>query len=204
MLSFFGWGSSPKNGSNGSPSSEESSSNGDQSPSSPTQFPPQPPPTQLANQPPQSNLNLKLLFGGMTFFAISLMITRRSLARKRLASIPPFYTGSIYHQPQVNGGVEAFEALNLATINVLSFGMMTTGAVLYSFNINELEDMRKIVRGGLESGGSGTKTDEELEREVSEWVVSVLGDRFEKQLEKEKMKKQVWESGKTDENDKAN
>lgn len=84
--------------------------------------------------------------------------------------------------------MEAFEALNLATINVLSFGMMSTGAVLYAFDINGLEDMRRIVRGGLEGADSG-KTDEELEREVTEWVVGVLGDRFEKRLEEEKLRR---------------
>lgn len=95
--------------------------------------------------------------------------------------------------------MEAFEALNLATINVLSFGMMGTGAVLYAFNINGLEDMRRIVRGGLDGEGNG-KTDEELEREVTEWVVGVLGDRFEKQLEKEKLKKALEEEGIVDGN----
>lgn len=85
--------------------------------------------------------------------------------------------------------MEALEALNLATINVLSFGMMASGAVAYAFNINGLEDMRRVVRSGLEEGGPGAaKTDEEMEKEVSQWVVSILGDRFETQLEKEKEK----------------
>jgi hypothetical protein len=132
----------------------------------------------------------------MAFFTLSILITRRASTKKRLASIPPFYTGSIYHQPQVNGAMEAFEALNLATINVLSFGMLASGAVAYAFDINGLEDLRRVVRGGLEGGGPGSgKTDEELEQEVTQWVVSVLGDRFEKQLEKEKMKKRL-EDGK--------
>lgn len=85
--------------------------------------------------------------------------------------------------------MEALEALNLATINVLSFGMMASGAVAYAFNINGLEDMRRVVRSGLDGEGPGAgKTDEELEKEVTQWVVSVLGDRFETQLEKEKEK----------------
>lgn len=88
--------------------------------------------------------------------------------------------------------MDAFEALNLATLNVLSFGMMAGGAAGYALNINGLDDMRRFVRAGLQ-GGSDTpvKSDEELEAEVTEWVSKVLGDRFEKQLEKEKAKRLV-------------
>lgn len=86
--------------------------------------------------------------------------------------------------------MEAFEALNLATINVFSFGMLAAGGVMYALDVNGLEDMRRLMRGGLEGVAEG-KSDEELENEVTEWVASVLGDRFEKQLEKEKARKRV-------------
>lgn len=96
----------------------------------------------------------------------------------------------MYHQPHSNSAGDAFEALNLATLNVISFGLMAGGAVGYALNINGLEDMRRFVRNGLQ-GGSDTpvKSDEELETEVTEWVAKILGDKFEKQLEKEKMKR---------------
>lgn len=84
--------------------------------------------------------------------------------------------------------MEAFEALNLATINVVSFGMMATGGVMYALDINGLDDMRRLMRGSLEEVAAG-KSDEELEKDVAEWVSSVLGDRFEKELEKERAKK---------------
>lgn len=71
--------------------------------------------------------------------------------------------------------------------------MMTSGGVLYALDINSLEDARRIMRAGLE-GGSASKSDEELENEVTEWVSSVLGERFQKQLERERAKKQL-ESG---------
>ncbi|KAJ5469687.1 hypothetical protein N7539_009305 [Penicillium diatomitis] len=136
------------------------------------------------------NTNLKLFFGGMAFFALSVFVTRRASLRKRLACVPPYYSSSIYHQPNVNGAMEAFEALNLATLNVISFGMMATGGVMYALNINGVEDMRRIMRGTLDDVAAG-KTDDELEKDVAEWVSSVLGDRFEKQLEKEKAKKRT-------------
>ncbi|OGE54247.1 hypothetical protein PENARI_c006G09334 [Penicillium arizonense] len=188
MVSFFGWGSSPK------PSESQQKPEEKPTPEQP-QRPEENPttlPMQLPRPPASENTNLKLLFGGMTFFALTVLVTRRAFNKKRIACIPPFYTSSIYHQPHSNSAMDAFEALNLATLNVLSFGMMAGGAAGYALNINGLDDMRRFVRAGLQ-GGSDTpvKSDEELEAEVTEWVSKVLGDRFEKQLEKEKAKRLV-------------
>ncbi|KAJ5153144.1 uncharacterized protein N7482_009622 [Penicillium canariense] len=183
MVSFFSWGSSSKSDSD-TPKPQECIN---------TILPPQPPsqPPQLAQQfASQDNTNLKLFCGGLAFFALSLYITRRATIRRRLACMPPFYSSSVYFQPNVNGAMEAFEALNLATINVISFSMMASGGVMCALNVNSLEDMRKVMRGSLEGVAAG-KSDEELEKEVAEWVSSVLGDRFDKQLEKEKAKKRT-------------
>ncbi|KAJ5111033.1 hypothetical protein N7532_001568 [Penicillium argentinense] len=188
MLSFLGWGSSSKSDANTPKHQDNASTKPDQSSSqlSPAATPTS---TQLA-QPPatKDTTNLKLLVGGMAFFAFSVFITRRAHIKKRIACIPPFYTSSMFHQPQANGAMEAFEALNLATINVMSFGMMTAGGIMYMLDVNGVDDMRRIMRGGLEGAAAG-KSDEELEKEVTDWVASVLGDRFEKQLEKERAKK---------------
>lgn len=102
----------------------------------------------------------------------------------------------------MSGAGEALEALNLASINVLSFGMMSSGAALYALNINTLDDARRIMRAGLE-GGSPSKSDEELEQDVTEWVSSVLGERFQKQLEKERAKKQ-FEAAQAESKEKKN
>jgi hypothetical protein len=189
MVSLFGWGSSPAPESSQAPQ-QKPSTDQPQIPASP------PPQTQLAQAPsPKPNTNLKLLFGGMTFFALSVLVTRRAFHKKRLACMPQFYTSSVYHSPHSNSAADAFEALNLATLNVISFGIMAGGAVGYALNINELEDLRKFVRAGLR-GGSDTpvKSDEELELEVTEWVSKVFGDKFEKELEKEKMKRAFQEA----------
>jgi hypothetical protein len=123
------------------------------------------------------------------------VITRRSLTRRRLASIPPFYTGSTYFKPDINGGMEAFEALNIATINVLSFAMMAAGGTLCAFDINTLEDLRTRVRGGLELNG---KSDGQVDAELEEWVASVLQRKdwksmqtvLEKEAEREEARKE--------------
>ncbi|KAL4951027.1 hypothetical protein BDW69DRAFT_196766 [Aspergillus filifer] len=126
--------------------------------------------------------NKKLFFGGALFFTLSVLTTRRAMMRRFKASIPPYYTSSTYHKPTVNGGFEAFEALHLATINVLSFSMFASGGVLWALGINGVEDLRKYVRRPeIEGGAAGTLTgdDKEMEREVEEWVVRTLGKRIE-------------------------
>ncbi|GAA84326.1 C6 zinc finger domain protein [Aspergillus luchuensis] len=132
--------------------------------------------------------NLKLLLGGLAFFTFSIYSTRRAMNRKFLASIPPYYTSSVYHKPNVSGGAEAFEALHLATMNVLSFGMMGAGGLLYALDINGVEDMRRFVRKGMVEGDGALMRgeDKELEREVEGWVEKVLGEKFGKELQREK------------------
>ncbi|RDH23289.1 hypothetical protein M747DRAFT_231926 [Aspergillus niger ATCC 13496] len=132
--------------------------------------------------------NLKLLLGGLAFFTFSIYSTRRAMNRKLLASVPPYYTSSVYHKPKVSGGAEAFEALHLATMNVLSFGMMSAGGALYALDINGVEDMRKFVRKGMVEGDGALMRgeDKELEKEVEGWVAKVLGEKFGKELQKEK------------------
>ncbi|RAH84792.1 hypothetical protein BO86DRAFT_272032, partial [Aspergillus japonicus CBS 114.51] len=130
--------------------------------------------------------NLKLLLGGTAFLALSIITTRRAIRRRRVAAIPPFYTSAPYHKPSVSGGVEAFEALNLATLNVLAFAMMSTGGVLYAMDINSVEDMRRYVRRASlteEEAARGVgEGDREMEREVEAWAAKVLGEKFGKEL----------------------
>ncbi|KAL4970156.1 DUF3433 domain-containing protein [Aspergillus stella-maris] len=126
--------------------------------------------------------NKKLFFGGALFFTLSILTTRRAMTRRFRASIPPYYTSSTYHKPSVNGGFEAFEALHLATINVLSFSMFAGGGALWALGINGVEDLRRYVRRPeIEGGAAGALTgdDKEMEREVEEWVVKTLGKRIE-------------------------
>ncbi|KAL5332852.1 hypothetical protein BJX70DRAFT_404142 [Aspergillus crustosus] len=124
--------------------------------------------------------NTKLFFGGAFFFAFSLITTRRALVRRFNAMIPPYYTSSIYHKPNVNGGGEAFEAFHLATINTLSFAMMASGGVLWAMGVNGLDDMRSYVRKRM-IGGSHELSDADklVEKDLEDWVVKYLGKKIE-------------------------
>jgi hypothetical protein len=81
---------------------------------------------------------------------------------------------------EVNGAMEAFEALNIATINVLSAGMMATGGLIWAFDISSLEDMRSKVRKTM--GGNGSSEDQAAEEELEEWFASVLSRKEFKHL----------------------
>ncbi|KAF7594815.1 hypothetical protein BBP40_008144 [Aspergillus hancockii] len=184
MFSFFRRGPSPTE----TPSEQTSTTqtNRSDSPQPQAQIQQRP-----ASQPELKIINpetkYKLLLGGLTFFAFSLWTTRRALNRRYLASVPPFYTSSLYHKPDVSGGAEAFEALNLATLNVLSLGMAATGGVMCALNVNGIDDMRNFVRKGFYSDeGDVTGADKELEAEVEAWVGNVLGEKFGIELKKEK------------------
>lgn len=163
-------------------------------------------PTTSSTPAVRLNNNTKLLLGGVMFSALSVLVTRRSIRRRKLASIPPYYTASVYHRPRVNGALEAFEALNIATVNVLSAGMLIAGGTLYALNVNSVNDMRRLMRGGGGEpddavGQAGPRTDEEIEEELQEWLASVLGKRMEKELrlarEKERLKREKERDDKT-------
>lgn len=115
---------------------------------------------------------LGLFFAGAGFFAITSLITRRSLVRKYKATFPKFYQPSNRPAGEVNGAMEALEALNIATINVFSVSMMVTGGLLYAFDISSLDDMKRNVRRKI--GVDVDRTDQDVEEEIEEWFATVL------------------------------
>ena len=65
--------------------------------------------------------------------------------------------------------------------------MAATGGVLYAFDINSLEDMRRKTRQSLAGhSGGGSQTNEELEEEIEAWIMTLLGKKAEDEFQKEK------------------
>ena len=89
--------------------------------------------------------------------------------------------------------MEALEALNIATINVLSVAMMMGGGILYAFDISSMEDLRQYMRKSL--GVDGPRTDAEAEKEIEEWIAKTLhlGIKEEKREETSKETEMVSE-----------
>ena len=134
---------------------------------------------------PRSRRQLGLFAAGAGFFALSTVITRRSIVRRYKASTPKFYHPSNHANYEINGALEAFEALNIATVNVLSVGMMLSGGLLWAFDISSLEDIRKKVRR-TNMGVNTIRTDQDAEEEIEEWFASVLARKEFKALRGEK------------------
>ncbi|KIW73210.1 hypothetical protein PV04_01344 [Phialophora macrospora] len=130
-----------------------------------------------STQTDRPNRNAVIFGAGAAFFVFSLVITRRAFARKRFASSPAFYANAPGHQAEqaksVNGAMEALEALNLATINVLSLSMMATGGTLWYLNINSVADAKRMIRGGLGVDGTG-RSEKEAEEDFEEWLATTL------------------------------
>lgn len=123
----------------------------------------------------RSMKQLGLFFAGAGFFAFSAIVTRRSVARKITAAAPKFYHPS-HRAPtkgeNSEGSFIAFEALNLATLNVVSFAMMAAGGVAWSCDISSVDDLRAMARRKI--GMAAGDIDEEAEKEVEEWVAKIL------------------------------
>ncbi len=142
----------------------------------------QPEPVRRQNKAPV------VFVAGLAFTALSLLITRRSFARRRLTTNPSFYANSPAHaqsQPaNVSGAMDAMEALNVATINVASLAMLATGGALWYFDIGSMEEARRKVRGGLGVDGSG-RSEGEAEEDFEEWLATVLSRKEAKERKRE-------------------
>ncbi|KAI1499990.1 hypothetical protein F5X99DRAFT_259901 [Biscogniauxia marginata] len=143
----------------------------------------------LQPRPPVSSQRslkqLGLFFAGAGLFTLSTLITRRAVARKQIATIPKFYQQSNGAVGKISSdnSLIAFEALNLATLNALSFAIMATGGVAWAFDISNIDDLRRKARRHIESPGG--KIDEEAEQEIEEWVAKILMRKEKKEQEQE-------------------
>jgi hypothetical protein len=112
-----------------------------------------------------------LFFGGLAFTMFSAFVTRRSMIRKR-PPVPGSFTPSNAALPKAEGGLDAAEALGLATINTVSVFMTAIGAGFIYFDIADIEDLREKVRKGVGFDVYGGETD--ADKEIEGWVAEVL------------------------------
>lgn len=116
-----------------------------------------------------------LFYGGITFTVLSFIVTKRAIRRRQLQVVPQEFTPSNAPAPEVNGGLEAVEALGLATLLSTSALMAAIGAGMKIFDIADLQDMRDIVKRGQghDLYGGVPETDKEME----EWMTGVLSQK---------------------------
>ena len=105
---------------------------------------------------------MTLLLGGTTFLALSIALTRRAIHRRKLSLVPKYYHPN--NRPPANppnGAVDALEALNLATLNTLSFGMMLVGGGMFAMDVCSLEELRGRVHEGMGGRDAAAREAEE-------------------------------------------
>ncbi|POS84856.1 hypothetical protein EPUL_002784 [Erysiphe pulchra] len=115
-----------------------------------------------------------LFTAGASLFAASMAITRRSIIRKHHRDIPKLFTASYPANIEVNGAIDALEALNLATINICSFALMTTGGMLWAFDISSLDDMNKRRQINAMRQADPAQKDELSEKVIEDWLTSLF------------------------------
>jgi hypothetical protein len=121
----------------------------------------------------RSRRQLGFFLAGASFSLLSATITRRAVLRRtRWARPLYFYSNQAPPPPerQVNGALEALEALGVATVTAVSWTAMLTGGLLWALDVNGLVELRGRVRGrlGLEDG-----VQDEAQREVDAFVGAV-------------------------------
>lgn len=89
---------------------------------------------------------------------------------KTQLSLPTFTPSNI--PPKVEGGLDAAEALGLATLSVFSVFMAGTGLFMKWNNIGDVEDLRDWVRAGVGYDVYGGET--EADKEIEAWMAEVL------------------------------
>lgn len=128
-----------------------------------------------------------MLFGGIAFLALSMFVTKRATSRKYLSAYPKFvkkqpggkdakldvptFTQSNV-APQQEGGLDAAEALFLATLGTLSVFMAGTGVAMKVYDIADIEDMRDFVRRNM--GEDIYAGDSAADKEIENWMAEVL------------------------------
>lgn len=126
-----------------------------------------------------------MLFGGLAFTCMTALVTRRALRKKHLAMYPhlqtkvgkdakvqlPQFTPS-NTPPKAEGGLDAAEALFLATLNVGAVFMAGVGGFMKYFDIADTEDLRDFVRSGI--GYDVYAGDTEADKEIEQWFAEVL------------------------------
>ncbi|KFH43555.1 hypothetical protein ACRE_056730 [Hapsidospora chrysogenum ATCC 11550] len=137
------------------------------------------------HSPPQSPLSRHLrqvgfCLAGAGFLAASIAVSRRSVLRLRASTYPPFYTSNRNPASKLDSqdrALIAVRAFGLATLNVMSFGVMLVGGISWAFDLSSVAELRERTKASLErSSGLSTEDEEKVEKELEK----LLGPLYSK------------------------
>ncbi|RSL53767.1 hypothetical protein CEP53_007641 [Fusarium sp. AF-6] len=137
----------------------------------PTEVPPAPSPwTRTLKQ-------FGLFCAGAGFMAASVAISRRSVLRRQLDSMPKFYSSN--RQPvkfdSADRSLLAVQALGLATLNVMSFAVMLVGGISWGFNLSSVQELRERSQAAIRRPGLVNPEDEKEMEKMMEDLMARLG-----------------------------
>lgn len=160
---------------------------------SPSSSTPSDAPTPLS--PLQRKINqMGLLLAGAGFMAASIAVTRRAVIRRQVESFPKFYSSNkaVFEIDSGERSLMAVQALGLATLNVMSFGVMLTGGIMYSFDLCNIGELRARTQAALRTPGNYSAEDEKEVEKIMSSILDRLGmqkpDEWQKEAEKEAAK----------------
>lgn len=123
--------------------------------SSPSQSSPplQPPPEVVSERTPvtspRSLRQLSIFWLGGACLLASTAITRKAVWRRQLRIKPSFYAPNTNPHEFFSPMSDAIQALNMATMNCFSIGLLLVGGTMWTLDIANLKEARSILRQRL-------------------------------------------------------
>jgi hypothetical protein len=119
----------------------------------PVNPPPRPPPESVYESTPitspRSLRQLSIFAFGATCFLASTALTRRAVYRRHLRIKPKFWEPNTNPHEHFSPFHDAIQALNLASMNIASLGIIAVGGTMWAFDISGLREAQAALRGRL-------------------------------------------------------
>ncbi|KAH9868378.1 hypothetical protein J1614_007450 [Plenodomus biglobosus] len=146
--------------------------NGSPQPAAPPRQPPREPVTYEQGTPitsPRSLRQLSVFLLGSACLLATTAITRKAVWRRQLRQTPKYFDANTNPHEYFSPFQDACQALNLATLNCASVGIMALGGAMWSFDIAGLAEARKALRARL-GYERIYRSDEDVPNSVSEII----------------------------------
>lgn len=120
---------------------------------------------------------LGLFVSGAAFMAASILISRRSVVRRQIDAFPKFYTSN--RNParfdSSDRSLLAVQAFGLATLNVMSFGVLLTGGITWGWDLCSLTELRERSRAATRGSGKVDPEEEKALKEMMDGLLAKMG-----------------------------
>ncbi|CAG5178101.1 uncharacterized protein ALTATR162_LOCUS8535 [Alternaria atra] len=120
---------------------------------------------------PRSLRQLSIYFLGSACLLASTAITRKAVWRRQLRVMPKFYEANTNPHEYFSPFSDACQALNLATMNCASVGIMALGGAMWTFDIANLKEARAVLRGRLNYDRI-YESEDDVPNSISEMIVA--------------------------------